>query len=374
MQARANARQAQATQGTPEGAVDVAALMAAAQQQLLRAQAAQAVLSGLALPPNLAAALPVVQNAQAELTHLIALAHMLKMSGATSPSAPAAFVPFQTAVAAPQNNPAPQNNLAALGSLAVMQAAAELFGIVPSALGPAQPSPWLGAAPARAPIARLVRPTSTWRNETPATSDEGRSTPPNAPNAEVLQPDSSMASAILELAKLKAGGKALHTLAPRVPPPPPPPPPPLPAHRAASTEASAETKNVAHGTVRYYTDLCNRELLSAAEAKAQYDVYKPGSSKKSRFRCDYPHRVPWESEPVGFCNLRYRTALSVHATGKCQAPGLNCRIGLNSKMVTPRKRRRLGTTKPAEDLHECAGAQAPPQHGEPEPENRKACA
>jgi len=152
---------------------------------------------------------------------------------------------------------------------------------------------------------------------------------------------------------------------PPPPPPPLPPPPPPPSSsalprplRPLATKMDLEetgavqflnSKGVdATGPLQqahFYTDLCTRELVTREQAISQYNVYKPGSSKKTRFRCDYLHKVPWESEPVGFCNVRYRTALSVHSGGKCQILGGKSRIGLNSKMVVPRKRRRIITSE-----------------------------
>ena len=209
--------------------------------------------------------------------------------------------------------------------------------------------------------------------------------PPPQPSLPAPQPlpaktkmtENDLAELILSLASAKTVADSLPAnkqtlvspLGPGVPTPPPPPPLPPPPPPPSSSALPRPLRPLAKkmdleetGAVQFlnskgvdatgplqqalfYTDLCTRELVTREQAISQYNVYKPGSSKKTRFRCDYLHKVPWESEPVGFCNVRYRTALSVHSGGRCQVLGGKSRIGLNSKMVVPRKRRRIITSE-----------------------------
>ena len=73
----------------------------------------------------------------------------------------------------------------------------------------------------------------------------------------------------------------------------------------------------------YYIDQSSRvrQRLKAQEAIEMFPAYTPGSSKKGKYRCDMPHCVPWSAEPVGFCNVPWRTMRRSHFNGKCQQQG-----------------------------------------------------
>ena len=73
----------------------------------------------------------------------------------------------------------------------------------------------------------------------------------------------------------------------------------------------------------YYVDQSSRvrQRLKAQEAIEMFPAYTPGSTKKGKYRWDMPHIVPWSAEPVGFCNVPWRTMRRSHFNGKCQERG-----------------------------------------------------
>lgn len=110
---------------------------------------------------------------------------------------------------------------------------------------------------------------------------------------------------------------------------------PTAAHRGNGASASASAAGgaprggPAGGSPQMYFDVGRREegLLTREEAHARFPAYEARASKKGHYRCDLPHRVPWSAEPVGFCNVPWRTIRRSHADGQCQ---FKSRIGFTA--------------------------------------------